>query len=86
MEGPMDKMFGHSAFDLNNDGKISGAEWAFIDEVLFNEDKNYDCMEDDELDELESAGLDRDELEFMDDDERRQALEDAGLDPDDYDD
>ncbi len=43
-------------------------------------------MEDDELDELESAGLDRDALEFMDDDERRQALEDAGLDPDDFED
>ena len=32
------------------------------------------------------AGLDRDELEFMDADERRSALEDAGLDPDDFDD
>lgn len=26
------------------------------------------------------------ELEFMDEEERREALEDAGLDPDDYDD
>ena len=32
------------------------------------------------------AGLDRDELEFMDTDERREALEDAGFDPDDFDD
>ena len=31
------------------------------------------------------AGLDIDELEYMDEDERREALEDAGLDPDDYD-
>jgi hypothetical protein len=30
--------------------------------------------------------MDRDELEFMDEDERRQALEDAGLDADDFDD
>ena len=30
-------------------------------------------------------GLDPDELELMDADERRAALEDAGLDPDDYD-
>lgn len=26
-----------------------------------------------------------DELSFMDEDERREAIEDAGLDPDDYD-
>ena len=31
------------------------------------------------------AGLDVNELEYMDEDERRDALEDAGLDPDDYD-
>ena len=35
-------------------------------------------------DELEMAGLDIDELSDMDEDERREALEDAGLDPDDY--
>lgn len=34
---------------------------------------------------LELAGLDVDELEYMDEEERREALEDAGLDPDDYD-
>ena len=43
--------------------------------------------EDDELaDELEMVGLDLDELADMDEDERREAIEDAGLDPDDYDD
>ena len=42
--------------------------------------------EEDELaDELEMAGLAIDELADMDEDERREALEDAGLDPDDYD-
>jgi hypothetical protein len=41
---------------------------------------------DDDLDEeLEMAGLNRFELEMMDEDERRDALEDAGLNPDDYD-
>ena len=40
---------------------------------------------DDEEDELEIAGLDRDELEMMDEEERRETLEDAGLDPDDFD-
>ena len=31
------------------------------------------------------AGIDRFDLEFMDEDERREVLEDAGLDPDDFD-
>ena len=35
--------------------------------------------------EIAAAGLDVDELDLMDADERREALEDAGLDPDDYD-
>ena len=39
MTGPMDKMFGHSAFDFNHDGKIDAAEWAFIEDTLF-EDEN----------------------------------------------
>ena len=38
-----------------------------------------------EKEELTSAGLDIDELELMDDDERREAIEDAGLDFDDFD-
>ena len=37
------------------------------------------------LTELEEAGLDPEELEFMDDDERREILEAVGLDPDDFD-
>ena len=93
MTGPMDRLFGNSAFDLNRDGKIDAAEWAFINDTLF-EDNNgissgssFDDDEDDDItDEIEMAGLDRDELEFMDADERREALEDAGLDPDDFDD
>lgn len=34
---------------------------------------------------LDMAGLSRFELELMDDDSRREVLEDAGLDPGDYD-
>ena len=41
--------------------------------------------EDDEIDTFADAGLDYDELEFMDPDERREVLEDAGLDPDEFD-
>ena len=44
-----------------------------------------DGLEEDLEDELETAGLDIDELADMEEDERREALEDAGLDPDDYD-
>ena len=43
--------------------------------------KHFDEIEDD----LTIAGLDVQELEFMDEDERRAAIEEAGLDPDDYD-
>lgn len=41
--------------------------------------------DDEDLTELEEAGLDLEELEFMDDDERREILEAVGLDPDDFD-
>ena len=44
-----------------------------------------DGLEENLEDELETGGLDIDELADMDEDERREALEDAGLDPDDYD-
>ena len=40
----------------------------------------------DEIEELNEAGLDYDELDMMDEDERREALEDAGLDPDEFED
>ena len=91
MTGPMDRLFGHSAFDLNRDSKIDGAEWAFINDTFFEVNNGISSgssidEDDDVLDEIEMAGLDRDELEFMDDDERREALEDAGLDPDDFED
>lgn len=66
-------------FDFNHDGKMDAferaAEFAFLDEMMQEEEKT----------EFEMSGLDADELEFMDPDERREALEDAGLDPDDYD-
>ena len=87
MTGPLDRVFGHSAFDFNNDGKIDAAEWAFIEEEVFSDKSDSsDEEEDDFVDEIDMAGLDRDELEMMDEDERRDALEDAGLDPDDFDD
>ena len=40
---------------------------------------------DDEMDVLEAAGLSYEELLLMDEDERREVLMAAGLDPDDFD-
>lgn len=66
-------------FDFNRDGELDAferaAECHFFHEVIMEEEES----------ELEDAGLDIDELEFMDEYERRQAIEDAGLDPDEYD-
>ena len=77
-------------FDLNRDGKLDSMERA-MEFMVYNKvtEKNYDerdyDFEEDIEDELEMEGLDYDELLFMDEDERIEALEDAGLDPDDYD-
>ena len=87
MTGPFDDMFGNTPFDLNHDGHIDGGEWAFINDTLFSDDSSSSTSEDDEIDdELEMAGLSRDDLEMMDQEERREALEDAGFDADDFED
>lgn len=52
-------------------------EFSFLNELL-KDDSDVQT-------ELELSGLDTDELEFMDADERREILEEAGLDPDEYD-
>lgn len=48
----------------------------FDDETDEDEEREYD---------LALHGLDPDELADMDEDDRMEVLEDAGLDPDDYD-
>ena len=70
--------------DFNHDGKMDSFEHAaefqfFNDVVLADEDNASDDF-------LAEAGLDRDELSWMDEEERREALEEAGLDPSDFDD
>lgn len=83
--------------DLNGDGKIDGAEMTFAEEMLCTSREEHEALfgnigdfendrtEDDfEVDAI-AAGLDVDELEFMDADERAEVLEESGLDPDDYD-
>ena len=71
-------------FDLNRDGKMNPMERA-IDFWVFDELTRKDVADYEEDDELEMMGLNYDELSYMDDDEMREVLEDAGLDPDDYD-
>ena len=86
----MDGFYGRWA-DLNGDGEIDNFEKIVEMQEMERMDKyiSGDDDEDDEEEEMESdlemAGLDYDELSWMDDDERREALENAGLDPDDYD-
>lgn len=71
-------LFGNM-FDLDGDGHLDAFEHAA--ELMF-----IDAMEHDRVnDELARAGLDRFSLDMIDEDERRQALEDAGIDPYDYD-
>ena len=70
-------------FDFNHDGEMSAfesaAEFGFLKSIIDEEEKQ------DKISELESEGLDMDDLSMMDYAERREAIEDAGLDPDDYD-
>ena len=47
---------------------------------------NISINGDDLYQDLSFTGITKDEFELMDDDEKREALEDAGIDVDDYDD
>ena len=66
-------------FDFDNSGRLDAFEQAvelqFLNEVAMSQDNV-----------LSDVGLDCDELRLMDPDEFRAALEDIGLDPDDFDD
>jgi hypothetical protein len=80
----MDGGFFGDLFDFNHDGELDPMERA-MDFMAFEEMTSEDDDDEDDLDDIELAGLDYDELSMMDEDERREALEDAGLDPDEYD-
>mgnify|MGYP004533750789 CR=1 FL=1 len=72
-------------FDFDGDGKLSTYEYSIMDDMVFEHDETGISAEDELEDDLLLAGLDATELEYMDADERREVLEDAGLDPYDYD-
>ena len=81
VENPFD-----SFFDLDSDGVLNpieqGFELDFLERQMKEDELSYETDEDD----LELDGLDLDDLEYMDEDERREALEEAGYDPDDFED
>ncbi len=66
-------------FDFNGDGVLDSFEKA-AELGLF-----MDMIESCEQNEIETAGLDADELALMDEDERVEKIEEAGLDLDDFD-
>ena len=81
-----------SMFDINRDGRLDhferAMEFEFLEEMEREESSDDDDDEEDydfDETELELAGIDPEELEYMDEEERREILEEAGLDPDDYD-
>ncbi len=54
MTGPWDDLFGFTPFDLNRDGKIDAAEYAFLEEVFEEELREKSVSdEDDEEDEFD---------------------------------
>ena len=65
-------------FDLNGDGQLDSMEKA-VEFGAFMQ-----MIDSCQKDELTSTGLDMNELELMDEAERREVIESAGLDPDDY--
>ena len=80
-------MFGFDKmFDFNGDGKLDHWERAIqfqFMNVMLSEDSSSSDYDDSDI--FGDAGLDYDELEMMDPEERRETLEDVGLDPDEYD-
>ena len=75
-------------FDMDGDGTLDAGETAFglmmMDDILTDEESDdAESLEDD--DELElMTGFSRDDLEFMDAEERAEVLGDAGYEPDDF--
>lgn len=64
-------------FDLNRDGVLDPLEQGYQLDVISGEFDNEGTEDEDEFD--------IDDLDLMDEDERREALEDAGYDSDDFD-
>lgn len=82
VDNPIDKMF-----DFDRDGELNPIEKAMEFDFLSGGTSSNISINDDNLyQDLSFTGITKDEFELMDDDEKREALEDAGIDLDDYDD
>lgn len=80
--------FDRPLFDFNGDGETDFMEWSIgMQMTASSRQEAIDLTGDDAFypgsDTLEE--YEDDELELVDEDERREILEEAGLDPDDYD-
>ncbi len=84
----MDEFLGFGGlFDMDGDGNLDAGETAFglmmMDDVLTDEESDdAESLDDDELELM--TGYSRDDLEFMDSEDRTEILEEAGCEPDDF--
>lgn len=72
------------SFDFDWDGTLDDGEAMFALNTFGAMADARSSEEEKSLYELAAAGVDVATFDFMDEDERREAIEDAGLDPDDY--
>ena len=70
----------HDWMDFNRDGEVDWSEKVLAAEMLCTSREEHNALFGDDGDFDNDA-----ETDDMDEDERDEALEDAGLDPDDYD-
>ena len=73
------------SFDRDRDGSLDDSEAMFAVNTLGVMAEARSDEEEQSLYELSAAGVDVAGFDFMDEDERRAAIEFAGLDHDDYD-
>ena len=83
----MDEFLGFGGmFDMDGDSALDAGEMIFglmmMDDVLTGEDTEESDAEDSELELM--TGYSRDDLEFMDDEERAEVFEESGFEPDDF--
>ena len=73
-----------NTFDFDRDGELDSGEAMFAMNAFGVMAEARSSEEEQSLYELAAAGVDLASFDFMDADERREAIEIAGLDPDDY--
>ena len=73
------------SFDFDRDGDLDDMEVMIALNSMGVMARAINPTEEKELYELACAGVDITTFDYMDEEEKREAIEDAGLDPDDYD-